>query len=325
MIRTVSDKYGYGRVMTILSILTFIAGVVNAALGELILPFSVSLAAALFIFENPKKRILSFIIPISSVALGCILFGWQSLLSIQYVALAAVLAVCYRYCRSKAETAIYMTLLLFLFFILSIYVGGAVECGSFSPSSVGEYYRGIIATFKDKATEMLINGEYGIKVSAGFGQVLDEEGVKAYFDQVIAILPAIFAIVSFFLVGCSVKLFVFITLKVSKHGILKSFAHFIPSSLVAYIYVIISVISIFLSFDSVFSLSIINASELLMFVFSYIGAQYVIALGTMYGKKSLAMTAIIAAILIISSGAIQILSYLGAWFSISVSKPETLE
>jgi len=320
MIRSISDRYEYKKVMAILSALTFIAGIGVGAFGELLLPIASAITAALFIFESPKTRFLSYLIPSLSIAANCILFGLYSLISIQFVLVALILALCYRFGLRKAETSVYLTLAIFVLMLVGLYVSAAKEIGSFSLSGVSEYYNELVAKLRDSIYELLTSENSSVTVSSGIGSIADDATIKEYVNSLTDFLPSVFAILAFALTGFTVKLFVFIMLKISKHGILKGFAHFIPSSLISYVYVVISIIAMFINDTSVFSLAIVNTSQLLMFVFAYVGLQYVLALGAVSGRRSLIFTLAIAAFILAPQGAIQILSYLGAWFSISFGK-----
>jgi hypothetical protein len=57
-----------------------------------------------------------------------------------------------------------------------------------------------------------------------------------------------------------------------------------------------------------------------MIVFAYMGIQYVSMIGKMSGRKSTVILGLIAAIFLLSTLAVQILSYLGVWITIGTNR-----
>ena len=129
-------------------------------------------------------------------------------------------------------------------------------------------------------------------------------------------------ICAFTVSGIAIKVFSAISLRLCKNGILKSFAHFIPSKILAYVYVVISILSALMRADNTFSISVINASEVLAVVFFYVGIRYAFALGELFKNRSTFWLVLAVAFLLFPGAFFAILSYLGAWFAITLQREE---
>ncbi len=319
MIRELNDAGKYPKLMLVLSALTFVSGMAYCLIGELVLPFAVAFCAALFIFEKPEKRILSFLIPLSVIVIAVIVGGWCSFVFIEFVLLALILALSYRFGLSKGECAIYMSVTAFIFFVISLYLSAASEIGSFALSDVAGYYRDAVNMLREYVIESFeASNNVSNQINGKIGSVITTETVAQYFDTVVSLLVAIFAIAAFAISGIAIKLFTAISLRECKNGILKSFAHFLPSKMLAYTYVAVSIVTAFLSLSGTFAIALINTSEILMAVFFYVGFRYASVLSEMFARRTTFIFILAAAFLIAPGVAIQVISYLGAWFVISV-------
>ena len=310
MIRELKGMHNYAKVILLLSVLTFISGLLSSFLGELFLPFSSGIFAALLLFENPKKRIFSYVVPISTFAISIAVNGIYGIVSLNYAAIALIIYLCYIRSVSKAECSIYVTITASLFIIFSLYLSAATTIGSFEFNEVANYFLELYQELK----EYLIGSvkEYYSSVPEA-NQSFSAETIEIYFDSLSNILVSIIGIIAFVITGISIKLFTKLALHYSKNGILKSFAHFIPSAFAAYAYIALTVISIFITKNTILNSAIINASNILMVVFVYIGIQYILLTGKLANRKSTVYTFIAISLLVIPSIALQIVSYLGVW------------
>ena len=135
MIRELKSSHNYAKVMLSLSVLTLLFGLGYCFVGELLLPFAIAFSATLFIFENPKKRVLSYLIPIIPVIMAVTAFGLFAIITVQYVVYAIILSLCYRYSKSKAYCALYLSFAIALMMIISLYISGAMQAGSIISSA----------------------------------------------------------------------------------------------------------------------------------------------------------------------------------------------
>ncbi len=319
MIRELKSSHAYPKVMLFLSVLTLLFGFCFCFLGEIFLPFAVSFLASLFIFERPKKRVLSYIVPIIPVICAVLSFGAFALITIQYIAFAAILALCYRYSKSKAYCALYLTFGIAIMLIVSLYVSGAMKCGSFALDAVTDYYSTFYTALKAKIIDIASN--YTVTNTDGsIEKPYTKELVSELIEGVSTIAVGLIGIWSFISAGIAIKIFAFLILRYSKHGILKTFAHFLPSTPAAYVYIVIAILSALIGSTDIIDRSIINVCQILMIVFAYMGIQYVLAIAKISGRRSTILTFLVAGIILLNVIAFQFLSALGVWITIGTNK-----
>lgn len=319
MIRELKSSHSYLKVMFILSVATLLFGFGYCMLGELLLPFAISSLAALFVLEKPNKRFLSYLIPPIPVIVAIVTYGAFAVITAQYVVYALILALIYRFSKTKATAAFYLTLFIALFFAISLYISGAINAGSFAFEAVVDYYSDIYTALKGKLVESL--SSYTVTANDGSVQKpISAEVAASYIEMLSKLAVSFIGILAFLIAGISIKLFKAFILNFSKHGILKTFSHFLPSNTAAYIYIVVSILTIFTGTSDIIDLTILNISQILMLVFAYMGFQYVSMIGNMSGKKTTVIFGLLAAILLLNTLAIQILSYLGAWITIGTNR-----
>lgn len=319
MIRELKSSHTYLKVMLLLSVLTLIFGFCFCFLGELFLPFAIAPLAALFIFENPKKRIFSYIVPIIPVITSILAFGIFAAITAQFVIYALIIALCYRYSKTKANASTYLTFSIAVILILSLYISGAMQAGSFSLESVTDYYSDVYTDFKGRLVDFIVNyttasGEENAE------KIISADVAGEYIDAASRLAVAFIGIFAFISAGIAIKFFAFLILRYSKNGILKSFAHFLPTNAVAYTYIVLSVLTAVIGNTEILDLSILNVCQILMIPFAYIGFQYILAVAKISGRKSTVLTFLFAGILALNILAIQLLSYLGVWITIGTNK-----
>ena len=317
MIRELKDGRSYSSTMLVLAALACTFGIAFVFIGELLLPFASAFLALLFILEKPSARYLSYICSIIPVALSFIAKGIFGFISLQFVLLALIIALSYRFNASKAECAAYLTLSVSLFAVLSLYFGGAKATGSFSADVVFDYYSDVFTAFKLKLLEVI--NQYAIsrgEASAPIITVTDATQLAAQLKPQIVSLIAIFA---FVLSGITLKIFTFGMLKVSKRGILKRFAHFLPGNTVSYVYVAVAILSLFSGTESIFDSVILNLANILAVVFAYIGFRYLSTVAYAAGRRRLAISLCIISLFIVPAVSFRLLSFLGVWASVGIN------
>jgi hypothetical protein len=302
--------------MLVLSLLTLVTAISYGYIGEFSLPFSAAFCAALFLFDNKERRILSYLIPSISVVILFLLRGPYYLIGAEYIILAIILYVCYTSSISKAETSIYLTLTAAVFLIVSFYLSGAKQIGSFVIDDVIKYYSDSFSIIRTEFVKILSSYQYELK-DGTTSTLMSAEEAFYYVDRYLSLFGVLIGAISFAIAGFMIKIFTSSALKICKNGILKSFSVFLPSSMVAYFYVILSLISIFIGFDSNFEIAIKTAAEILMLVFAYIGFRYFLMLAKPSERKTSLYFILVIGFLVMPGLAIEILSFIGAWFSIS--------
>ena len=150
--------------------------------------------------------------------------------------------------------------------------------------------------------------------------MLTNEEISSYLDAFSTLAVSIVSIFAFALAGLAIKTFTKTAIILSNKGILKTFAHFIPSNIVAYAYIAAAIISIFAGTGDLFGASMANVNQILMIVFAYMGAQYLLAILKVSERKSTTLIIILGAFLLLPGVALQILSYLGVFLTINTNK-----
>ena len=318
MIRELKDTYTYPRVITLISVLTFVFGMAVAFLGELVLPLASSFLAILILFEKPNKRFFSYACPIASITLSVLIKGLVALVAVEYVILALIIAFCYKKSLSKAETSIYLTLTVSVFVFISLYLSSAVSLGSFALSDVKNYYVEMFFELKEGFIELLS----GFTITADDGtarNAMSVEEATLYFNTFSNSFIALIAIFAFLISGLTLKLYTSLVLRYSKHGILKKFAHFIPSNFCAYVFIISSVLGALSSESSKFGIVLLNANAILTVVFAYMGLRYLLMVSKHSQRRSMMYFLFVVAFLTFPSIAPTIVSYLGVWVVIGTN------
>lgn len=318
MIRELKDSQSYPRVIALISVLSVFFGIATCVLGELLLPLSSAFMATLFLLEKPKKRFLSYLCPAVCITVALLLKGIAAIVVIEAVLLAIVIDICYKKSLSKAETSIYLTLIIAVFVFASLYLSAAFATKNFSLESITNYYMDFFLKFKrefvDIFSGMTVTAEDGTVVNA-----MSVEEARMYFSTLTNSFVALIGILSFLLAGLTIKMYAVLVLKYSRHGILKKFAHFLPSNFCAYSYLISSVLALFATQTSSFGIIIMNVNMIMMAVFAYMGVKYLLMVAKMSQKRSLIYCLIVFGIISLPSVVPSILSYLGVWVVIGTN------
>ena len=317
MIRELREPRDYPKLIFSLSFLSLIAGLIYAMGIVISLPVSVALLALVFIYENPKKRFISYIIPIATLALGFIVNGVYALSYLFVPMLALTLVLSYRFSLTKAECSFYMTIIGFLALVFAIYSETARLISSFSFSDVTSHLNSTYSVMRDEIAKFMYESTSST-VSGELVRAMSLDDAYAMVDSVADIGVAILAVLAFIASGIAIKIFVSTLLNKSKYGILKSFAHFIPSPIAAFAYIATAVLSLFFINKSIISLSLANAEVILMAVFLYVGYNYLKTLDKISNRRSSLLLFIVVGYLLLGRIALQVVSIFGVWLVISL-------
>ena len=319
MYRELNVNSSYKRIMLIFSALTIICGYAFCLLGELLLPFASAFCAALFLFEDPKRRIYSYIVPVLPIAMAIPFKGVYSLLGIEFVIIAILLVLLYVKGVGKAEASAYLVAVTVVFVILSLAFSAVKATDEFSISAICEYYfhayEGVKKTFVDYITSFSTQLDDGTHVF-----LLNPSEAEAYFHSLLSLSVALIVGISFLLTGICIKLFCSCTIRTCKNGLLKSFNFFLPGKITTYFYILVAVISIFASGATVFDTVILNLNYIFMLVFGYLGFKNLLAIISLSARRGLLLSLALAALLLFNSTAIQLLSYFGAFTAIGMNR-----
>ena len=112
-------------------------------------------------------------------------------------------------------------------------------------------------------------------------------------------------------------------MKSSGRGLKESFSEFIPSLPVSIFFVAVSVFNVFSKGETVLEIAIMNLGLIFTLAFAYIGYKYASGFMNMMNRRRMFIIFIAVALLLSAPTLIQILSYVGVYFSVIVSKNNT--
>ena len=314
-------KVKYHFTVTLLAALTLIFGAIGIygrVEGLIMLPVISGFLATLMCIE--KRRVAS-IIACSAMVIGEIIFGFMgyfTLTSLSAVIIAIIISVYYTKKKDKSECALFCTLALSLIIPASalIYIFGTTEVANLSEAY--EYFLSMYYGLK----EMLIESTSIAQTTPQTAAMFTPEYISTVFDAYLYYMVAMIAIIAFLLVGLALKIFTGVMARYSQNRDDVTSWHFIPSSVFAYFYFAVAILSMFATNpDDVISLSTANLYLIFMFVFAYVGYRFISSLMSKNARRPIFISAILLIlILYFSNIALQILAVAGAFMSVNYAK-----
>lgn len=311
---TLSNK----KTFMILSAVCVLLGALSCVLGELLLPALVGVLAALYLFDRNNKNSYSFWVSVILLVLNAAAF--LTGISISFFGIAAVILakmICSAFVKnqSKADTAYLMTLISAIFTVVSCILLAMALQNVYTLDAAMAFYKDFADYLKEifLMTTMQIYSEAGVQVT--------EEMLVLVFDQQVSLIISYLVIGSFVIVGLSMKLFGLIVSKCAEDNtpILKW--RFITTNVYAYFYVILAFASVFVNpIGNVLGVSVMNLYNIFMVVFAYVGFNYALALLRRRMKRVSSFILLSIITLVFMALAIELLSFLGAIFTIRKSR-----
>ncbi len=320
------DK-SYPATIAILFILSVISIVSTVILGEFVLPLAIAFYAALITFEK-NTHILSFI---------CALIGFATLLiPVSIPAIwGSVAVICgfslfflFRSGNAKSDSAIILTLLISAAIVLSFVVVAYKFTDEFSLESTVKYFSGLFEELKiyliDAFSAMKASVSEQVGEFASPDQIegfpISEEALSDGLTLMFNMIVSFIVVIAFLIVGLAIKLFTFIVRKnTDQNSSIHSWKFSVPS-LYAYLFLIVFLLSSFVSPFENFGIVIINLSNIFTFVFAYIGFKAFKDLLTKKGKRVLGILLPILGVVFLGSVVLDVLSAFGAVSTIISNK-----
>ena len=302
-----------------IAILTVVLGLCCIFVSYIALPFAAAFYAALLISENPTKRILSYVIPAAIFLANLAVNSAYSLEGVAYVLVGLVVYFMFKRGASKGECAFWVTVLIFAMFFLSMLLLAAGEVGIMSQNAISQFYAQYISVAKtafiDFVTSFVTKNEEGLLYF-----VCNVEEAEILFNQLLLMLIPALAISAFLISGITFKVFE-ATLKRYTSGTDIKRWSFGTSSLLAYTYVILSILDIFTS-DSigVVPVSISVLVSIFAVVYAYLGFKLVYAITSKKRGRVIATIILLFAFLLLSSISVRLLSYIGVYYTIYTNR-----
>lgn len=300
------------KTLLILTVLCTLTALVSCVAGEIVLPVIIGLLSCIYLFDSDKNKYFSIVI--SGVLLAINVFSvimgfYVSFISLSAIVVSYLISNAFAKGHNKAETAYLATVICAVLSLAgSVFLAMRVS-GSYTFEASLNYYSRIFEELK----QMTIDGMAELSsIYASQGIPLPEMDVSVVFEILRMSLISYIFISSFVSVGLGMKIFGAFTGKLAseKYHILKW--RFMPSRSYAYVYVIISIIWVFIStLDNAFAVSVMNLYNIFSIIFLYVGFV------SLYNGFKLKMNPITALFLLslgtlmLSSLGVQILSIIG--------------
>lgn len=312
----------YKKTISTLSVLTAVCAFGCILFGYLFLPLAAAFYAALLIYENSSKRVISYVLPVVMFLINLVLrdFSFYSLEALAYVAVGVIIYFMYTRNVSKGESVFWTTLILTVMLVVSAIFLAFETVGSFGLTAVKHFFSNLFTAYKsyfvDALTSITVLNRDGVSFFA-----YNPSQAELFFHEIVLLLIPIVILFAFLLSGITFKVFASVIRKNSGEESGINSWNFLTSNFVAYFYIIVAIISMLASGSGVFGLTLVSLNTVFSAVFAYIGVSFVYSLIVMRGKSSFfAIILIIVVCLVFSSFAIQLLSFLGVYFNIVTNK-----
>ena len=151
--------------------------------------------------------------------------------------------------------------------------------------------------------------------------IFNASDAESLFNSLIsALIPTLF-VISFFISGVALKTFTSCLRKISDKDSRIFTWEFSTNSFLAYFYIILAIVNLFTgSSDSTFAFVVSSLSMILMFVYAYLGMKFINSFLREKIGKTPSLIVIGIALLVFSSFALTLLSYIGVYYTITINK-----
>ena len=325
MLLNLKDGLNKTKVLSLLTIVCAVSGALCAVVGDVFIALAASTLAAIFLFDGEKKLFFTIncsLLVAANIAINVVLGEFITLFALEVIIISLVVAICFYFSRAKSICAAITTVIIAIFTLISFYLFGAAAVSNYSLDAVISFYEAYIIEIKEGLVAMVNEAtlQAGEAITSS-GVVLSEETVYALVDSVINSAISILVISSFAVCGILLKFFGALVIRLSSEPLKVAAWRFIVGSAFAYAYFAIAILSFFVD-PAVGTVGLAAHSfvNIFMCVFAYLG---ILAFLSMLGRRFkpvICWIILIVALLLLSSLAIEVLSYFGAFATINVNK-----
>ena len=215
----IKNSCSYTSVIVKLAVCTTLSVIGCILLGYLFLPFAAGSYAALLLYENKAKRILSYAIPAVMFAANLLLNGVYTLEALAYVLVGLVIYFGFTHGISKGETVFWTSFLIAALIILSaILLPFDNLGGSIGVISIKQFYSNLYNDYRTFFVELVTSLTQADENGIWFFAFNVYEAEAMFTELVMAIIPLL-AVTAFLISGVSVKLFFHAVLRYSEETI----------------------------------------------------------------------------------------------------------
>ena len=309
----------YGRTVFALGAFSLLFGILTAAVGMLFAPLYTGVLAAFWLYEKRTKGILAPAVAILVIFVSVLLGNFVPAVELFSALSALLIALAFSKGMSKGELGGYVTALFTIMIIVSFVGLACLKMNDFSFDAVKSYAEGLYGNY----SSMILEGLEEMKATLpeqSLAGLPNEEVVLLLLDGVINALPSMTVILAFLLCGVSLKVFSGVASRIDGAPQRVLEWRFTTNNIFAWFYVAVALLSVIAGASDVLAIAIININNVFMAVYAYIGFCFVKAMMTMRRSSGFATLMLIAIILLMSSFALTVLSYVGVYFTIARNK-----
>lgn len=308
----------------LLGVASVLLGVINCALGEILLPFLVGSLSVLYVLNRATKSNYGFWVSviILGINIAALYYGFvASLFGLAAIILSKMLSVGFEKNKCKADTA-YLMMIIYGGFTVLCFIGFAMVMQNvYTMDAVTAFYTDLIEYVRAVIVTAIMLFFSFVETQTQTPTGITEDMVVALINQEMANVIAYILLIGFAGVGIAMKLFGFILSKCSENNKPVREWRFITTGFHGYFYLIVSIAMVFITDTStLFAVTVFNLNKLFMFVFAYVGFNFMLSLMRRRMKRWLSFMLLVLAIIVTGRLAIQVLALLGVLFTIRKSK-----
>ena len=317
---SIKREFQHSRIMIKYTLLTLLSAFGCSLLGYVFLPFAAAFYAAVLLFENPGRRVVSYVLPAVVFAMNLLLRGFYSLEAVAYLIVGLIIYVCIKRGKSKGETAFWISFAVLVCMVISAVLlilefsngAGYASFRQFFSDTYAEYKE----VFLNTITSLVREDADGIQF---FAFNLYEANMLLR-ELIVYLVPVAF-LLSFMISGLTLKVFCkAIERNVDDNREIYSW-NFATSNIVSYFFICVSVFAMIINSDaSMFFYVIFTLNTVFTAVFAYIGLKSLYIMLSLKKSKAFAIVLMVLGFALLSSFAFQAVSYFGAIVNILTNK-----
>ena len=308
-------------ILSLFAVLGSVAVAMLSQLGFLLIPLVAAPLAVLFITEIDSRRIFSFVVPVVAVAVDLLFNLIYSFNCLSAVAVAVIIYIAVRFgFFAKSESAILALIVASVIAVISFVMLGCYYVGAFDFEKVMTAYNEMLSEFEaiwiDAMKQYVLADETG-----ELAAVMTDDAVRSMYSVVVNSFFSMLVAAVFLAVGLTYKLFERMLMKRTAFPEALMAWRFSLTPVYAVFYLALSVLSLFAD-GEIFGIVILNLNNIFMFIFAYLGYLFATAYLRMRTRLRSGKLLLILAILMFSSAAVSILSYVGVFATFMLDKAQ---
>ena len=312
-----NQDVGNKKPVIFLFIMSVLTGILSSVVGHVIAAVCAGFLASLWHFETEKRRLFSYISIGVILVTDVLVNGLYSLIGVFAIVLGLMIFFVYKLKISKCESVFAMTLISSLLILLAYILLGMQNTEGLS---VSEYYKAFYEEYKEYFVNYF-HEMYAAMPELKETVVVSDEDIIAALDSIVSMLVSFIVIYGFVLTGIACKIFTIFVSRYSQDKKEITNWRFITPSVYAYFYLVLTLAGFFVGAEAnVFALTVTNLSNIFMVVYAYIGWSCISRMLSAKKRSVVSHIFLFLAIIIFAGLALNILSFFGVFYTITVNK-----